>query len=417
MTHSAAGLPPARPHPRTTGPLSGLAPVLSIQAIELLTGIGLTLLGSMLPQLENGWRLDDARGGSLLLAVFTGSALGALLVRAPFHRSLMAGLLLMAGGMAGLNLGQGHFLFVLLLLFGTGLGLAMTSNSMLIGQRFPRRRAAMLTVLNFSWSAGAAICPFAARWIIRHGGVAGVFWAVAAAAVLGVALTLYFLGGQSVVSAAPAMPARRSTVHLVAFFAIFVMLYCGAEASIGGWVLTYVQRMALGVAAAPPLVTSCFWLALLVGRALAPAILLRVREERLLAAAVAGAFVGVVILLSARPIAAVLLAAMLAGFSMAPIFPICVSILMSLSRDAAQARWLFAIAGAGSASLPWLTGIAAQRTGSLHLGLLVPLSALGIMLVMMRWPGGGVQLFRSMLPSHVVQRSQEGLQTGPLPTT
>jgi fucose permease len=91
-----------------------------------------------------------------------------------------------------------------------------------------------------------------------------------------------------------------------------------------------------------------------------------------------------------------MLSAAVAGFSMAPIFPICVSIFMSLARNPAQTRWMFAIAGLGSAILPWATGQLAARTGSLHTGLLVPLVALGLMLVMMRWPGGGTDLFRTL---------------------
>ncbi len=414
MKLAVTGHPPARADTRS----SGLAAVACMQCIELLTGIGLTLLGSMLPQLASSWHLNDTRSGVLLLAVFMGASLGALLVRAPFHRSLMAGLLLMACSAAGLNLAQGHFLFALLLLFGTGLGMAMTSNSLLIGERFPRRRAAMLTLLNFSWSAGAALCPFAAQWLLHHGGVAGVFWAVAAAASLGIALSIRFVGATAgIARMEPAAPILGGTVSIVAFFAIFAMLYCGAEASIGSWVLTYVHRMGFRLASAPPLATSCFWLSLLAGRALAPAILLRVREARLLAVSLVGAFLGVFALLTARPIATVLLAAALAGFSLAPIFPICVSILMSLSRDASQARWLFAIAGAGSASLPWLTGIAAQRAGSLHTGLLVPLAALGIMLVMMRWPGGGMQLFGTLRPPRRQDGNADGIRSRPLPST
>jgi hypothetical protein len=57
---------------------------------------------------------------------------------------------------------------------------------------------------------------------------------------------------------------------------------------------------------------------------------------------------------------------------------------------------MFAIAGLGSATLPWATGQLAAGTGSLHTGLLVPLLALGLMLLMMRWPGGGTDLFRSI---------------------
>jgi fucose permease len=368
--------------------------------MELVTGIGLTLLGSGLPALAALWRLDDASSGRLLLAVFAGSAIGALLVRSPFHRTLAAGMAMIATSMAGLALSGGHGLFFLFLLFGTGLGLAMTSNSVLIGDRYRERRAAMLTLLNFSWSAGAAISPFAVQLVIHHAGVGGLFWYMAAAGILSTILALCLrdrrtAAAQEVSRRISAAGVQRSK-RIVVFFAIFGLLYCGTEAALGGWVLTYVHRLHFQISAAPPLAASCFWLSLLVGRAIAPAVLLHIREEVVLAVALVCAFAGVAALLTLHSFPAVMLSAAVAGISMAPIFPICVSIFMALTSDPAQTRWMFAIAGLGSATLPWATGQLAAGTGSLHTGLLVPLLALGLMLLMMRWPGGGTDLFRSI---------------------
>jgi fucose permease len=378
-----------------------LGPVLGIQAMELITGIGLTLLGSGLPALAALWRLNDASSGRLLLAVFAGSAIGAMLVRPPFHRNLAAGMAMIAASMAALALSGGHALFLLFLLFGTGLGLAMTANSVLTGDRYPERRAAMLTLLNFSWSAGAAISPFAVQFAIHRAGVKGLFWSMAAAAALSALLALALRDRRTAAAALadsrqPAAAHVRSSKRVVAFFAIFGLLYCGTEAALGGWVLTYVHRLDFQLSAAPPLAASCFWLSLLVGRGIAPAVLLRVREEALLGVALISAFIGVAALLTLHSLPAVMLSAAVAGFSMAPIFPVCVSIFMSLARNPAQTRWMFAIAGVGSATLPWATGQLAARTGSLHTGLLVPLMALGLMLIMMRWPGGGTDLFRTL---------------------
>ncbi|MGA9717516.1 MAG: MFS transporter [Acidobacteriaceae bacterium] len=392
--------------PKTHYPLG---PILGIQGVEMITGIGLTLLGSGLPAVAALWHLDDASSGRLLLAVFAGSAIGAMLVRAPFHRNLAAGMAMIAISMALLALGGGHALWFLFLLFGTGLGLAMTANSVLTGDRYRHRRAAMLTLLNFSWSAGAAISPFTVQYAIHRAGVTGLFWSMAAAAALSTVVAFCLPDKQnpdkrSAVQRKPqaAPSAPRSPRRIVTFFAIFGLLYCGTEAALGAWVLTYVHRLDFHLSAAPPLAASCFWLALLIGRAVAPAVLLHVREERLLAVALISAFVGVAALLTLHSLPLVMLSAALAGFSMAPIFPICVAIFMALTPDPAQTRWMFAVAGVGSATLPWATGQLSARAGSLHTGLLVPLLALAIMLVMMRWPGGGTDLFRS-----IFQRRQE----------
>ena len=379
-----------------------LGPILSVQAIEVLTGIGLTLLGSALPVLAAAWHLEDGGCGRLLLAVFAGSALGPMILRPPFHRALALGMAMVTAAMAGLALSDGHLLFPLFLLFGTGLGMAMTANSLLTGERYPERRAAMLTLLNFSWSAGASISPLAIHFMLTRAGVHALFWSMSAAALVCTVLAVPLGSTDAAVETgrqAPVYNARPSRSYgMIVFFSIFGLLYCGSEAALSGWVLTYVHRLGYHVSTAPPLTASCFWLSLLIGRAIAPAVLLRVREEVLLGVALTGAFAGVAGLLALHPLPAVIAAAALTGLCFAPIFPICVSIFMTLAADAAQARWMFAIAGIGSSTLPWLTGHLSARTGSLHAGLLVPLFAVAAMLAMLRWPGGGTDLFRRVFP-------------------
>jgi len=363
--------------------------------MELVTGIGLTLLGSGLPAIAAFWHLNDAQAGRLLLAVFAGSSLGAMLVRAPFHRNLAFALTLTAVSMAALAAGQGRGLLFLFLLFGTGLGLAMTANTILTGDRYPERRAAMLTLLNFSWSVGAALSPFAVRAVIHRTGVPGLFWSMAAIAAAGTLLALLLLESPRAERLNRSAGRAAAPLRVVIFFALLGLLYCGTEAAFGGWLLTYVHRLRFHATLAAPLAASLFWLSLLAGRAISPAILLRVREDRLLLLALLAAAAGVALVLALHSLPVVLFGAALAGVAMAPIFPIYSSLFMALVPDPAQTRWMFAVAGLGSASFPWITGLLSAHT-SLHFGLLVPLCGLLVMLGMMRWPGGGVDLFRAV---------------------
>lgn len=408
--------------PTRSAPRYALGPLLGIQVMEVVTGIGLTLLGSSLPALAARWHLDDASSGRLLLAVFAGSAIGAMLVRAPFNRNLAAGMAMIAVSMTVLALGQSHLLWISFLVFGAGLGLAMTANSVLTGDRYRERRAAMLTLLNFSWSAGAAISPFTVEFVIRHGGTIGLFWFMAIAGTLSALFAFFMHEPARSTASQPAGPAPgqypqvKSSRGVIAFFAIFGLLYCGTEAALGGWVLTYVHRLDFHTSIAPQLAASSFWLSLLIGRAIAPAVLLRVREEALLAAALGAAFIGVASLLTLHSLPIVMLSAAVAGLSMAPVFPVVVAIFMALIPDAAQTRWMFAVAGLGSASLPWATGQLAERAGSLHTGLFVPLFALGVMLVMMRWPGGGTDLFRTLFRRAAAEQAAASPERSVLPS-
>ena len=364
----------------------------AVFAAFAFTGAALVLLGCILPALAAQWRLGDERLGQLLLALFAGSACGALLVSRALNRSVVAGMLLNAGSAALLALWPAGAVAVFFC-YGLGLGWSMTAMSLLVGGAFRERSGAALTLLNFFWSAGATVCPLATHTWLRYGSVLGLFLAVAALA--GV-LALVLSGALGALDRARSCAVEESTPaatdsneaaagpRVLIFFAVFAMLYVGVEASMGGWVLSYVHRMPLAREVYASAAVSCFWLSLLAGRGLAPAILLRTLERRFLVWSLLVAGFGILLLLTSGSASGVLVGASLAGLGLAPVFPVCVSIFLTLSGQSTRTRWLFAIAGLGGAVLPWLTGHVSARTGSLHAGLLVPLGAVAVMLGMLR---------------------------------
>src|SRR5215475_12495613 len=96
-----ASLSPPRAVPVST---SGIA---LVHMDFLVTGVVMTFLGPMLPQLSARWSLNDAGAGTLIFAQFFSSMFGmlssAVLVgRLGYRRTFIIGLLLMAAGMAGL---------------------------------------------------------------------------------------------------------------------------------------------------------------------------------------------------------------------------------------------------------------------------------------------------------------------------
>ena len=132
-----------------------------------LTGVGTVLLGSILPRLSTQWHLRDKDAGLLLLVQFAMSASGALLVRRNFWKTLACGYGLMSGGAVAIFLLQQRSLPAFGV-YGLGLGLAMTSTSMLTSRRYPKRMGAALALLNFSWSAGSVACPLLAAQFLHH---------------------------------------------------------------------------------------------------------------------------------------------------------------------------------------------------------------------------------------------------------
>jgi MFS transporter, FHS family, glucose/mannose:H+ symporter len=358
-----------------------LISVLWLHIAFAATGFGTTLLGCLLPTLHSAWNLTDAQAGFLFACQFTGASIGALLVRQDLFRSIQQGYFLMVAGAIALGALHGYAAAVVFFVFGVGMGMAMTAINMIGGTVFERPGAA-LSLLNASWIVGAALSPeIATRWV-RYARPMQIYFVVAVTfAVIALILRHYHatLLGNNI---------RRLRVDegatpwlLISGFSLLGFLYVGVEVSVSGWMMTFVHRLPIGGGLWAALITSCFWLALLCGRLLAPAVLLQMSESRLLLAAMIVACCSVIsILLNHSPVA-ILLSAVSAGLALAPIFPLCASRVLALTHESPQTKWLFSVAGMGGSVLPWFTGRLSTHTGSLRDGLLVPVFALGIMIV------------------------------------
>jgi len=354
-----------------------------------LTGVGTTLFGCILPSLNANWHLDDRHAGILFAAQFTGSALGALLVRNDFFRSLVNGYFLLIAGAISVTFFTGFVEVLLFFAFGLGLGLTMTATSMLIGSTFLANRGAALSVLNAFWGLGAALSPvIASLWVGR---LSPTYLFLILAAALMVTFLLIdkdraaFVGG-----ARNAIQGARGfrNLKLVSIFAVIAFLYVGTEVSVSGWMMTYVGRLPISSKAWAPIAASCFWIALLCGRTLVPAILRRLSEAQLLTSSLTMAFIAVLLLLLSHLPLAIILSAVLAGLMLAPIFPLCLAKVLTLTQDSPESKWIFAVAGLGGAFLPWVTGELSAHSGSLRVGLLVPVFALGTMIILDRLGSG-----------------------------
>jgi MFS transporter, FHS family, glucose/mannose:H+ symporter len=346
----------------------------------VLTGTGTVLLGCLLPTLIAKWHLDDARAGSLFAAQFAGSALGAGLVSHDYFNSILRGYVLLTASALSLACFSGSPHSWLFLSFGLGLGLTMTATSMLTASLFPGKRGAALSLLNAYWCLGAVLCPGVVSLWVERGPVATLFLAFG----FTVALVFFRAGNDapgSLISetTASAQDQRHSPLLLIAAFALVGFLYVGVEASVSGWMMAYVRRHAAAHDVLPPVAVSCFWIALLCGRAIAPAVLRRISEEQLLNISLLGAFVALLFLIIDRSPLAMIFAATVSGLLLGPIYPLCLAKILALANDSPRTKWIFGISGFGGALLPWLTGKLSTYQGTLSVGLVIPLAALALM--------------------------------------
>jgi fucose permease len=182
----------------------------------------------------------------------------------------------------------------------------------------------------------------------------------------------------------PKIKGEQRQFKLLLIFATLAFLYVGVEVSVSGWMMTYVHRMRISSNLWPPIATSGFWIALLCGRALAPVVLQQLSEGQLFTSSLTIAFTStLLLLLSHSPMAIVFFAAS-AGLALGPIFPLCLARVLYITNDSPRAKWVFAISGLGGAFFPWMTGQISAYNASLRAGLVVPLFALGAMIILHR---------------------------------
>jgi FHS family glucose/mannose:H+ symporter-like MFS transporter len=370
------------------------SPQLLIHIAFVLTGVVTTLLGPLIPILSARWLLDDKQAGYLFTAQFLGSTIGVLasnrlIRRLGFLRSLIVGLSIMAFGVAAVPIGAWEIGLASVSCYGFALGITIPTANLMISELNPTRRAAALNLLNFAWGLGAVTGPpvialsapsqLSLPMIVLSALLGSIAVALARFPEINTA------GEDSADRAEEG--ASGSVSHLVwrnpltLLIAAMAFLYVGMENSIAGWVAYYALRLDLmPIKCNTPrsfwaFLPSGFWLALSLGRALAPAFLRYLSDDDLLLIGLLAAVGGAAFMLAATTLPGLLIGVLTAGFGLAPVFPTVLAIKRQRLGTSAQkvAGITFALAGLGGATIPWTVGLISTQFGSLRTGLIIPL--------------------------------------------
>lgn len=350
----------------------------------LLSGVVAVLLGPILPELETRWGIDHAQASSLFLAQFAATAVGALFTGFDLRRSIFGGYALVACGLVGLALSGWPLARLAVAFIGFGLGLALPASNLVVGLRHPERRGAALATLNLAWGIGATLSPLMFASLLGRFPATAALWLLAALATLAAGALAATPRTPLAPAASEAAPDRGKGNGLLARLAATLFFYVGVEVALGGWIVTFAAELGSGHDTVSMVIGSCFWGALLAGRAAAPLLLRRLREMQLFAASLTLATAGVVGILLAPSQLVVTAAAIAAGFGLAPLYPLTVAVL-SVHVATAGARssgWVFFCAGLGASALPWAIGQTAALTGALRAGFAVPLVGLAMVAVL-----------------------------------
>jgi FHS family glucose/mannose:H+ symporter-like MFS transporter len=363
-------------------PISSAASVV-LHAGIVVAGVATTLIGPILPIFIGRWSLSDQRAGLFFTAQFCGSMAGVASIRwligRGYRQAFVCGFILIAAGMAALNLGSYTACLGATFVFGCGLGQALSTANLWVAEIYKARRVAALSILNLQWGIGAIACSPLVMLAQRHEATSSLFYALAA----GSALTALMLAGMNLEPAeteeGEVKPmglhegiSRRSTLSLAALF----FLYVGSENSVAGWVASLTKRMNSDSRDLWALAPMFFWGGLIAGRALVPVLPLRRLERMLAASGLILAVAGICLLLQAKTFASIAVSVTAAGLGLAAIYPILVAWLVKAfgERSRSVGAIMFALAGMGGALMPWLVGLVSTGTGSLRAGLFVPLA-------------------------------------------
>jgi FHS family glucose/mannose:H+ symporter-like MFS transporter len=376
----------------STPPFASSAKPLTFAAHAAFVPIGIVtvLLSPLLPTLAAQWGLNYSQTGSLFTAQFLASTVGVglsgvLFSRWGFRFAIKAGLIVMAVSVAALLSGSRVIGMTCIAGYGLGLGIAVPACNLMVAEVNPTRRSAALNLLNFSWSAGAVACPFLVSAAVRVHRLTPFLELVAAFSLL-VALAIAAMPSSIQEPTVPKGPAgavpwgEQSLLILAALF----FLYVGTENSFGGWSASYASSLGTMSQVMAMVMPSFFYSSLMLGRWVAPVLLNRFEEIRVAQGGLLLSCVGMAGLIVSHSLASLAISASVAGFGLAAVYPITISL---LNREFGTAgsrigSLMFTCANLGGAVLPWLVGASSNRLHTLKAGLAVPLIGGAVMLVL-----------------------------------
>jgi MFS transporter, FHS family, glucose/mannose:H+ symporter len=342
------------------------------------TGSGTVMLGVILPAISKQWGFQDSQLGTLLFLQFFGSGLGAVFAGLNRIRSIKIGFGLVSVALCTLIFTGSRYSYSAFLIYGIGLGMAMTATSQLFSDVWEDNRAAKLEWLNFVWSAGAMIGPICFLPFLRQQAFQSVFVLMLSLFVCIFCLVMLIgrVEPKITVSRIVKAPSPAARIAFSAFL-VLAMCFVGVEASLSGWLTTYSSRAGIHSLAGASVATSLFWFGEMASRLIfSTRLLANVGRAAILTSGIFGVTATTFALIGFPHPWSILILAGAAGYFIGPLYPLALSYLMELSPWG----WFFAAGGIGAAIFPWMTGLISERFHSLRFGLVVPCVA-GLMMI------------------------------------
>ncbi len=296
-------------------------------------GMIAAMLGTILPDLSERFRLTPAQNGTIAFSqalglIIASLGVGPLLDNQGDKVGLILGLCFIAATLFALPRAQGfRGIVVLLFLLGVGGGIVVTGANALVSAVSADHRATALNLLNLFFGLGGLATPFISANIFKRNWIR-LCYTVASLTV--VALVIHAAtqmpapvaaSGFALADAGPVL--GRPLLFLLG---AFLFLYVSCEVGVWNWLPRHLIAQGIPETRALNILSLGFALGLLVGRVGVSPILIAVPAiQVLLAASIAMAVTTFFMLRTVKPAAAGALV-FVAGLAMAPVFPTTLAI-------------------------------------------------------------------------------------------
>jgi len=291
-------------------------------------GMIAAMLGTILPDLSDRFRLTPTQNGTIAFAQALGLMIaslgvGPLLDTEGDKAGLMLGLAFIAIALFWLPRSKGFRSIVLLMfLLGLGGGIVVTGANSLVSGVSEAHRATALNLLNLFFGLGGLFTPFIAANLFKRNWVR-LCYTIASLTVLALAIQVVAKmpapqGGAGFVLADAGPVLGRPLLFLLG---LFMFLYVTCEVGIWNWLPRHLIAQGIPETRALNILSLGFALGLLLGRVGFSQVLIHVAPATVtLGASIAMAVTTFLMLKTTKPAAAAALV-FLAGVAMAPVFP------------------------------------------------------------------------------------------------
>ena len=361
----------------------------------VLTGIPTVIIGPILPLFISRWSLTDAQAGLFFTVQFAAALCGVWITTGltswrGYRPSLVIGYVLTGVGLAILNAPTHALALVATAAFGVGYGMVVPPTNLSAAEA---GGAGTVSLLNFAWCIGAVACSPLVLLALRNHLLSAFLWIVAFGAFVLAVCFLFVSFPEAHARPAAAIlykPARAPALGVTIAVSVLFFIYVGTETSIGGWAAEDAKRLAGHATSLTTMAPLFFYAGLMLGRGVAPLFLKRIGEIRVVLTALCLVTLGVGMILVARSPGAAIPGFTIAGLGCSSVYPIYIAWFSKWYGAAARRLGgvVFSMASLGASAMPWLVGFVSTRTGSLRVGLLVPLigciSMFGLLAILRR---------------------------------